>query len=166
MEKQVDNMCIAYKRHKLRLLLLFMITPIAVGIISTLLSKDRMFSWGDMVKPPLAPPGWLFPVAWTILYLLMGYAGYLIYQSDSDDKGSTLCVWIAQLFLNFTWSPLFFRFDLKVLAAIVLVALLVLIGLLISMSRKAGKLPMFLLIPYFLWCSFALYLNISIIVLN
>ena len=83
--------------------------PLAVGGLSALISGG-MGSYGNFVQPPLSPPGWLFPLVWTILYLLMGYASYRILTSGAPEaeKRSVLLFYGAQLALNFLWSPIFF----------------------------------------------------------
>ena len=86
-----------------------LILPLAVGGLSTLLSGGTAL-YDDLTKPPLSPPGWLFPVVWTVLYLLMGYASYLIWQSEAPEKEKrrALLLYALQLIANFLWSILFF----------------------------------------------------------
>ena len=141
--------------------------PLAVGAISTLLSGGTQL-YGELVKPPLSPPGWVFPIVWTTLFLLMGWASYRVYTSG-DNPGKVrraLILYGAQLLLNFTWSIAFFRLRLPGLALVVLIALWVLILLnMRAFSRidaKAGDL----LIPYLLWVTFAGYLNFGFELLN
>ena len=90
-------------------LLIALAIPLAVGGLSTLISGG-MSDYQDLVKPPLSPPGWVFAVVWPILYLLMGYASYLVYISDAPQgqKKRALTLYAIQLFFNFLWSPVYF----------------------------------------------------------
>ena len=148
-------------------LLIALILPLAVGGLSALLSGGTALL-GDLTKPPLSPPGWLFPIVWTVLYLLMGYATYLIWQSDAPEKQKrrALLLYALQLLANFLWSILFFGAG-SLLGA--LVCLLVLWALIFAAMRaftvideRAGDL----LLPYILWVSFAAYLNLGFFLLN
>lgn len=152
---------------KWKKLLLCLAIPLAVGGLATLLSGG-MSSFQDVAKPPLSPPGWLFPVVWTILYLLMGYAAYRVSESraESEEIEKAFVLYGVQLFLNFLWPIFFFRFRWYLGAFIVLLLLLGAIALTArSFSRideKAGDL----LIPYILWVAFAGYLNLGVFLLN
>ena len=148
-------------------LLIALAIPLAVGGLSTLLSGGA----GDyraLEQPPLSPPGWVFPVVWTVLYLLMGYASYRVQFAGKGsrelDKANIL--YGAQLFLNFLWPIVFFGLGWRLTAFFVLLGLWVLILLTIQVfsqiDERAGKL----LIPYFLWVSFAGYLNFGAYLLN
>ena len=141
--------------------------PLAVGGLASLLSGG-MADYKIMNQPPLSPPGWVFPVAWTILYLLMGYASYRIYtaEASSQQKKSALILYGLQLLVNFLWPILFFRFHLYLTSFIVLVVLWVLIYLTLrrfsAIDERAGDL----LLPYLLWVTFAGYLNLGVFLLN
>ena len=85
--------------------------PLAVGGVSALISMDAMQSFGSLNQPPLSPPAWLFPLVWSILYVLMGIASYLVLVSDKPARAKTaLTVYGVQLFFNFFWSIIFFNF--------------------------------------------------------
>lgn len=146
-------------------LILCIALPLAVGGLSALLTRDGMKTFETLNKPALAPPGWLFPVAWTILYILMGIASYLVVTSGKPYK-SALIFYGLQLAFNFFWSIIFFNFGQYLFAFIWLVImwLLILITtfLLHGISEPAG----YLIIPYLLWVTFAGYLNFSIYQLN
>ena len=148
-------------------------TPLLSGFLISLLSRDTMLKFGMLKQPPLAPPAWLFPVAWTILYLLMGIASYLIClkfltgtKSESHKARIALIIYAVQLFLNFIWTPIFFNAGLYWVALAVLIAMWILEIILISMSFKLSKAAFWCLLPYLLWTTFATYLNISIAILN
>ena len=138
--------------------------PLAVGGLAALLSGG-MGQYGDMVKPPLSPPGWLFALVWPVLYALMGYASYLVWEAPGERK-QALTFYGIQLALNFLWPLLFFRWKAPGAALICLIALwlavLWTIRLFSLKSERAGDL----LIPYILWLSFALYLNFGVFLLN
>ena len=146
-------------------LLLFIAIPLGVGGLAALLSGGMGQTYGDYLKPPLSPPGWVFGVVWPILYALMGYASFLVAQSEGC-KIRAFVLYGAQLLVNFLWPIFFFRFEQIGVALALLAVLWVLVLLTIrefsELSDKAGDL----LIPYILWLSFALYLNFGIYVLN
>ncbi len=141
--------------------------PLAVGGLATLLSGG-MDTYAAMDKPPLSPPGWVFPVVWTVLYLLMGYASYLVVTAEAPaaHKRKALTLYGLQLLANFIWPLLFFGAGLPLTALLWLIVLWVLIFLTIrafsDISERAGDL----LIPYILWVTFAAYLNLGIYLLN
>ena len=141
--------------------------PLAVGGLSALISGG-MGSYGNMNQPPLSPPGWIFPVVWTILYLLMGYAAYRVSVSGGDpgEIQKALRVYWAQLALNFLWSPVFFGLRWYLVAFVILVAMWVLIYWTMTLFTKLDKIAGDLLIPYLLWVTFAGYLNIGVFLLN
>lgn len=91
-------------------LLLCLAIPLGVGALAGILTKDSMMQFSLLNKPPLSPPGWLFPVVWTVLFLLMGYASYLVSRSDSVQKRPALILYAIQLIVNFFWSIFFFLF--------------------------------------------------------
>ncbi|MBR1842157.1 MAG: tryptophan-rich sensory protein [Oscillospiraceae bacterium] len=127
-----------------------------------------MGNYDDFVKPPLSPPGWLFPVVWTILYALMGYALWraLIRCGTSREQTSVLTVFSFQLALNYLWPVIFFVIDAYWAAVACLVALVIMIIWTMAEFMKHENLASKLMIPYLLWCGFALYLNIGVAVLN
>ena len=120
-----------------------------------------------IVKPPLSPPGWVFPVVWTILYALMGIGAAKIYQAPpSGNRSLGLNLFVIQLVVNFFWSPIFFNLRAYGFA---FVWLLLLWGLVLWMSlvfRKVDPTAAKLQIPYLLWLTFAAYLNLGVRYLN
>ena len=141
--------------------------PLAVGGLSALLSGG-MGDYRAMNQPPLSPPGWVFPVVWSVLYLLMGYASYLVWTSDApqEEKRRALLLYGAQLAANFIWPLIFFGANMYLLALIWLVVLWVLIFFTIRAFSKINERAGDLLIPYILWVTFAAYLNLGIYLLN
>ncbi len=152
---------------KWKKLILSLLIPLLVGGVSSLFTMNSMESFDSLKKPPLSPPGWLFPVVWTILYLLMGFASYIIANSQSGkERQNALFLYGLQLFVNFFWSIIFFNMEKYFLSFIWLVLLWVLILMTILAFRKISKLAGNLLIPYILWVTFAGYLNLYIYLLN
>lgn len=149
-------------------LIISVAVPLAVGGISGFLNRNSMKDFESLNQPPLSPPGWLFPVVWTILYTLMGIASYLVYTSYATKrkKNNALTVYGAQLFFNFVWSFLFFNFGLYTLAFIWILILLALIILTTVLFSKISKPAAYLMIPYILWVTFAAYLNLGVAILN
>lgn len=146
--------------------IMFIIITLAVGFTSCLISGDNMGVFNALKKPPLSPPGYVFPIVWTILYTLMAISSAMIYESNSKDKNKALAIYIIQLFVNFFWSILFFKFQAYLFSFIWLLLLLGLIVLMISKFFKINKTSAYLLIPYLLWVTFAGYLNVMIYILN
>ncbi|MCM1183741.1 MAG: tryptophan-rich sensory protein [Roseburia sp.] len=139
--------------------------PIAVGTLSALFSGNMML-YERINKPALAPPGFLFPLVWILLYILMGISSYIVSVSDSPSRHGALKRYALQLFFNFFWSILFFRFNWYFIAFLWLLAMLVLIAAMINAFRKIKPLAAYLQIPYLLWCLFAAYLNFMIYRMN
>ena len=155
-------------KTKRKNLIICVAIPLAAGGLSALLSRGGMEAFAALNKPALSPPGWLFPVVWTLLYVLMGLASYFVFASGSGsaEKEQALTVYGYQLIFNFFWSLWFFNLSFYLFAFIWLVILWLLI--LVTTVRfyriepKAG----YLLLPYLVWVTFAGYLNFAIYLLN
>lgn len=141
---------------------------LGVGGLSALLTAGNMDLYSEIVRPPLAPPPWLFPVVWTILYILMGISSAMIFTSDASkrDINNSLTVYGINLFLNFFWSIIFFNMRAYLFAFIWLIALWVTILLMIIKFIKIKPVAGYLQIPYLLWVTFAGYLTLAIYILN
>ncbi len=139
--------------------------PVAVGGLSALLTTKGMRDFQTIQKPPLTPPAWLFPVAWTALYLLMGYAFYLVWTAPKREKNALFAYGI-QLALNFFWSLIFFGAKSYLFAFFWLLALLGAILWTAALFYKTRPLAGALLVPYLLWVTFAGYLNFGVYLLN
>ena len=140
----------------------------AVGGLSGWLTREgtRIYQQ-SIVQPPLSPPGWVFPVVWTLLYALMGISAARIYQTESSKSRSTgLNLFITQLVVNFFWSPVFFNLQAFGLAFFWLLLLWILVFRMIRFFRTADPLAGKLQIPYLIWLSFAAYLNLGVWYLN
>ena len=142
---------------------------LAVGGLSALLTKGNMDVYETIDKPPLAPPGFLFPIVWGILYVIMGasLANILV---KGREKGiyTVPCVKIyaLQLVVNFFWSIIFFNMRAFLFSFVWLLLLWVLIIVMIDRFSKISKISAYVNIPYFLWVTFAAYLNFMIYRLN
>jgi tryptophan-rich sensory protein len=120
--------------------------------------------YAGLQKPPFNPPNWVFGPVWTVLYILIAIAGWRIWRRDPH--GAAMKFWIAQLALNYIWSPLFFSAQLPGAAFVVIIALLVVILALIMLTLDRERVSAWLLVPYALWVAFAALLNASIWWLN
>ena len=157
-------------KHKIRYgpLAAALAIPLAVGGFSAFLTRDGMEYFKLVSKPPLSPPPWVFPVVWTILYLMLGAASYLVWVSgvSASRRDRALTVYGLNLALNLLWPIVFFTMRFYFAAFLLLLVLWVMAvtaALLFScIEEKAGKL----LIPYIVWLSFTAYLNVGVWVLN
>lgn len=155
-------------KHKWKQLIVCLLLPVAAGAVSSLVSADGMQAFSELNKPPLSPPGWLFPPVWTVLYLLMGLASWFVLKSEASE-GQVRSAWTAyilQLAVNVLWAPIFFGAGLYLLSFIWLILLW---GLIVAamirfydIRQAAGEL----LLPYLLWVTFAGYLNLGVWLLN
>jgi len=153
-------------KNKLLSFLLFAIitySASAIGSLATINFKEPWYSM--LVIPTYNPPEWVFAPVWTTLYLFMTIAIWKFWHSRNRDI-DTIYIYIVHLIFNTTWSIVFFVFHKITLALIVLVILILLIIVLIVRFKRVNLLSYYLMIPYLLWCFFALMLNVSLMVLN
>ena len=157
------------KTNRINLIIAILI-PLIIGGISAFITKDSTAMFKTINKPPLSPPSWIFPVAWTILYILMGLASYYIYEekfyTNKKDRHDWFTIYIIQLIFNFFWSIIFFNMKQYVFSFVWLIIMLILIILLVINARKINIRSYYLLLPYLLWVIFAGYLNFGIALLN
>lgn len=148
-------------------LLIHLAIPLGVGGLAALLSGG-MESYGQLNQPPLSPPGWVFPVVWSILYLLMGYASYRISVSGADPAAikKAQIYYAIQLGLNFLWPIIFFGFQWYFAAFLLLLVLWSFIYLTMHYFGQIDDTAENLLIPYILWVTFAGYLTLGVALLN
>ena len=151
-----------------RLLIICITIPLLVGLLSDKLSGSGIREFATLNKPPLSPPGWLFPVVWTILYVLMGIASYLVILSGKEKQqiSDALAAYGLQLTVNFFWSIIFFRFEEYLFSFVWLVLLWILILRTIMLFQQVSQAAAYLLWPYLVWVTFAGYLNLGIFFLN
>jgi tryptophan-rich sensory protein len=137
------------------------------GIIGSLFTVSSVSTWYlTLNKPFFNPPSWLFGPVWITLYLLMGFALYLIWNNYTKDSKPALTFFAIQLVLNSLWSIIFFDLRNPLFAFIEIIILWLFIFLTMVYSYKRSKTAVYLLIPYILWVSFAVILNFSIFYLN
>lgn len=155
-------------KFNLKRFLISISIPLLIGGLSALITSGNMDIYSSIVRPPLSPPSWVFPVVWSILYFLMGVSLYLVWNSDAseNERQRAFLLFIIQLFLNFIWSPIFFNKQWFLFAFVVLVFLWVVTLLMIISFYKISKPAGLLQIPYLLWLTFAGYLNFAIYLLN
>ena len=139
-----------------------------VGALSGWLSRDGMKVYESTInQPPLSPPSWLFPIVWVILYALMGIGAARVYSAPrSPDRSRGLNLFMVQLLINFFWSLIFFNAQAFGFALLWLVLLWGLVLWMIVEFRKVDKPAGNIQIPYLLWLTFAVYLNLGVWYLN
>lgn len=167
----INSNDISKNKSKLNFKNLFIciLIPLAIGAISGFISSNNMNDFKVLNKPTFSPPGWLFPVVWTILYILMGIASYLIINtknSSHNQKNSAITLYGIQLLFNFFWTFWFFNLKLYLFAFIWLIALWFLILVTTVKFFHISKTAAYLMIPYLIWVTFAGYLNLGITLLN
>lgn len=140
--------------------------PLVLGAISGFVTMNSMKDFEMLSKPPLSPPGIVFPIAWTILYTLMGIASYVVYSSDCYCKSAGLRVYGLSLLFNIIWPVIFFSLRLYLVAIVWLIVLILLVFITALLFYSCKKAAGYLLLPYLIWLVFALYLNIGIYLLN
>ena len=157
------------KKEKLYGILFYIFTAEGIGALSALIAGNFSDFFLKYEKPPLLPPGWLFPVVWTALYAIMGYSAYLISRADApkDVKKNALTVyWLQLAVFNFLWSILFFRFELLWVGFIDILLLLVSVCVMTVMFGRILPKAGWLNIPYIIWVAFATYLNLATAIIN
>ena len=144
--------------------IIYSLLPIIGGAIVGLITSGYM-DYSDMVKPPLSPPGIVFPIAWTILYILMGIS-YFLATKDNEDNKELDQIYLLQLLVNFMWPIIFFVLEMYFTAFLWIILLLILVIVMIKKLLKVNKISGYLQIPYLIWLLFATYLNLGITLLN
>ncbi len=142
---------------------------LAVGGVSSLLTQKNQNLYEDITKPPLTPPSWVFPVVWSILFILMGISAALIVRNRAVDPRTAdraISVYAVSLAFNFIWSILFFNGRVFLISFLWLLVLWGLILATIFLYRKIKPIAAWLQIPYLVWVSFAGYLNFAVWYLN
>lgn len=154
---------------KIKPYVISILIALGVGGLAAWLTMDSMEIYGMINQPPLSPPGWLFPVVWTVLYVLMGISAALIYKNkraSADEKKIALKIYGFQLIVNFFWTLIFFNLRSYLFAFLWLILLWILIIVMIVRFVRIKPLAGWLQIPYLLWVTFAGYLNFMIYLLN
>jgi|TARA_B100001559_G_scaffold250152_1_gene213586 tryptophan-rich sensory protein len=153
------------KNKFLTFILFFIITYSAslIGGLATINFKEPWYSL--IIRPSFSPPDWVFAPVWTTLYFMMTLAIWLFWHSTNRDM-KTVYIYFIHIIVNTTWSITFFVFHQIAISILVLVILITLIIILIKNFKRVNLISSYLMIPYLLWCCFALVLNVSIFVLN
>ncbi|MCX4364312.1 MAG: tryptophan-rich sensory protein [Bacilli bacterium] len=138
--------------------------PIILGSLVGLIIKNKI-DYDYLIKPLFSPPKFIFPIAWSIIYLLMGIS-YLLLNRKNDIKGLEKGAYYAQFVVNILWSIIFFLFKYRLLACWWIILLDFLVLWMLVLFYKNDKFCCFLNIPYFIWCLYATYLTIGIYMLN
>lgn len=154
------------KKVRKDVLAICILIPIFVGGFSALLSGSGRGFYESIQVPSFAPPGFVFPIVWTILYILMGISCFLVYEDGFEKNKEALIVYGVQLAFNFAWSIIFFKYRAFLFAFVWLIILWILIVLMIAKFYKVNKCAGYLQIPYLLWVTFAGVLNFTIYQLN
>lgn len=156
------------KKIHLGTLILCLAIPVLTGVLSATITSSAMKAYASMNKPPLSPPAIVFPIAWTILYLMMGLALYLIVITPSDKnlKGTAVLLFTIQLIMNFMWSIIFFKWGQYLAAFIWLIIMLCILIICAFRFYDINRSSAYLLIPYIVWLIFASYLNMGSFILN
>lgn len=140
---------------------------LSLGILSGFSTADSITSWFQFIKKPSwNPPNWLFGPVWTVLYIMMGIAVALIWQSKHKNKTIAITLFIVQFILNLGWSFIFFNMHLMGWAFVEIIIMLIFILFTIFSFKKINKTAALLLLPYLCWVSFATVLNGTIWYLN
>ncbi|MFD0792549.1 TspO/MBR family protein [Mucilaginibacter litoreus] len=146
-----------------------LLITLGIGIVASLFTRPEIAGWyANLKKPSFTPPKWLFPVAWTILYIMIATAAYLVWRLRDNSAAfkTTVVIYSLQLLLNFSWSIVFFGMHHILAALIIILLLLVLIILNINWFGRFSQTAALLLLPYLLWVGFASLLNLSIYIFN
>ena len=149
---------------KFKLYLKEILVPVVLGGIVGFIISGSM-DYNNLAQPPLAPPGWLFPVVWTILYILMGVSyGILKEQNLIDEKINQ--IYFTQLFVNLLWPIFFFVLKWRLFSIMWIILLAIFVAIMIYRFYQKNKVSGLLQIPYLIWTVYATYLNIGIYLLN
>lgn len=145
-------------------LIIWIAALILIGSIIGSLTKPEISTWYiTLNRAPLTPPNYVFPVAWTILYGAIGTCGWIIWSTESFSNLKLIkSLYLIQLILNWSWTPLFFYYHLTGFSLLVLVAMDILVGMIIYLAYPKIRSVSRLMIPYLLWIVFASYLNFYI----
>lgn len=164
----MNNILKVRNKYNIKILIFSILLPLSIGSLSAFLGMSGANEYVELINPKWAPPSFVFAPVWTVLYILMGIASYrvLMYDIRWSKNRLAIILYYIQLLLNFLWSILFFRLELRGIAFIEILLLLFFIVLTYIKFYKIDKISAKLLIPYILWVSFAAVLNYSIWVLN
>ena len=153
-------------KNKILSFILFFIITFSASFIGGAVSINLKEPWySTLIKSSLNPPDWVFAPVWTILYFMMTIAVWNFWHSKNRDM-NTVYIYFIHIIFNTTWSIVFFAFHQIFLALVVLMILISLIIILIIRFKRVNFISYYLMIPYLLWCCYALFLNFKLLILN
>lgn len=153
------------KKLNLKELFFYIGITLIIGSIPSFFVKTNQV-YKSFNKPPLSPPGIVFPIVWTILFILMGISIYLVMQENNPNKKEAKLIYFIQLIINACWTPIFFGLKQYFLAFLWILMLILLVITMIIVFYKIKKTSAYLNIPYLIWLLFACYLNFGVFILN
>ena len=154
------------KKINFKRLIISILISLGVGVVAGLITRESIAAYSAINKPVFAPPSWLFPAVWTLLYILMGISAYLVSGSQCADKQNAIKLYALQLGVNFLWPIIFFSFKLYFVAFVWILLLWVLIIAMILKFYRCNKASAYLQIPYLLWVTFATVLTYAVANIN
>lgn len=154
------------KKPRTKAYITAILISLAVGALSAIVSMNGMKEFAELEQPPLSPPGWLFPAAWTLFYTLMGISSARIFLSESFEKKGALTIYAVQLIVNALWTPIFFELELRLVAFVWILILISLVIYMIVRFHRIDRAAAYLQLPYLAWLIFAAYLNMGVYLLN
>lgn len=154
------------KKIDIKKLLFYIVITFLIAVVPSIFVFKDMKVYNMFNKPPLSPPAILFPIVWTILYLLMSISIYRIMKTDNKNKENARLIYYIQLVINALWTPIFFGLKEYFLSFLWILMLIILVITMIITFFKIDKLSAYLQIPYLIWLLFAAYINFGVFVLN
>ena len=154
------------ERKKLGTYALFLVIALAVGGVASWLTNLGMPAYEALRKPPFTPPAAVFPVVWTLLYVLMGLSAARIWRTGDPDRGRAIGLWALQLALNLLWTLWSFTLRLYLLAFLWLILLVAVVALMVRAFLRIDRAAGWMQLPYLLWCCFAAVLSGGVWLLN
>lgn len=146
-------------------LLINVLIPNILGFLGSLIGNVQN-GFDGIYKPALTPPAIVFPIVWTILYILMGISSYLILESTNDNKKGALMIYGIQLLLNASWTYFFFNLNWFLFSFILVIIILILVIIMFKKFYGINKTAAYLQIPYVIWLIFAAILSYNVFLLN
>lgn len=158
----------AFGIKSIPLLVVCVLTPVAVGALASFLTKNNMYVFDNLKKPMFTPPAIVFPIVWSLIYVMMGAGLYLALRNSINfsQKMYVIYPYAIQLLLNFCWSLIFFNLRSYIAAFVCLALMLIMIVRTIVVWSHVSKASTYPMIVYLLWVVFAGYLNLAIVLMN
>lgn len=154
---------------RVKIFVISVLIPLLVGGLSAALTYKKIETYAELNKPALSPPGAMFGIVWSVLFILMGISSAIIYMKRDEkpeEAAAALRIYAFQLAINFFWPIIFFNLGAYLFAFIWILLTMVFVALMISAFRKISPLAAYLQLPYLLWLIFAGYLNLMIFIMN